>query len=90
MSDVYLIKYSGAVNTFMTTHQAYLGYGLATSALYGDKPAIAPAIAFETKAECVFFIQAHPFFVSTTMIPRLVNSTKRYKYEMFKSEEMDR
>jgi hypothetical protein len=87
MSDVYLIKYSGIVGTYMTTQQAYLGYGLATSALPNDKP----AIAFSSKAECLFFIQSHIYhadFGHNGMIPWLVPKVSEYTYEMYKPKEV--
>jgi hypothetical protein len=90
MNDTYFIKYSGVVNTFMSTEQAYKGHGLATGAGCGVGYMDMPAIAFSSKAECLFFIQAHRFYTSfgdNGMIPWLVSSTG-YTYEMYEPEEV--
>ena len=93
MSDVYLIQYSGVVNTYMSTQQAYKGYGLATSAsashtdLYRNEP----AIGFSSKAECLFFIQSHHYYTKfgdNGMIPWLVPKVSEYTYEMYKPKEV--
>ena len=86
MSDVYLIQYSGVVNTYMSTQQAYKGYGLATSALDRDKP----AIAFSSKAECMFFIQSHRYFESSEMTPWLISNPPEYNYKMYEPKEVSK